>query len=91
MAETPTMVVAIDSGDGTGLWLEAPIQRDNRSTGKMSTGECDVLQTQGEARMSSFSQIQPRAGELCRLLASILGRALEGDDEGCLTRGGKST
>lgn len=91
MAETPTMVVAIDKSDGTSLPLEAPIQQDKGRTDEMSTGKCDLLQTPGEAHMSTFAQIQPRAGELCRLLATILGRALEGDDQGCLTRGGKST
>lgn len=95
IAETPTSVVAIDDSDGTRLPLKAPIQRENARADEMSLGKYGIPQTQpetaGEAHMSTFAEVQPLAGELCRLLAGILRRALEGDDERFLTTGGRST
>jgi hypothetical protein len=95
IAQTPTMVPAMNESDESSQPLQASIQRENARADEMSLGKCGMPQTQaetaGEAHMSTFAQIQPLAGELCRLLAGILRRALEGDDEGCLTTGGKST
>ena len=71
------------------------MQRDNPEAEEMRTEKYDSPETAreaaGEAGLATLGQVQPLAGELCRLLARILRRVLEDCDEGRLTTGGGST
>ena len=79
----------------TGRLCEGAIYGDGSKAEKRRSEKYGLPETEreaaGETRLATIVQVQPLAGELCRLLASILRRALEGDDEAGLTSGGRST
>jgi hypothetical protein len=55
------------------------------------TSSDSAREVAGEAACTALAQIQPLAEELCRLMASILRRALEDSNDRRLTTGGSST
>jgi len=79
----------------TGRLCEGAIHGDGSKAEKRRSEKYGLPETEreaaGETRLATIVQVQPLAGELCRLLASILRRALEEFDDAGLTTGGGST
>jgi hypothetical protein len=71
------------------------MQGDYLEGKEMNTEQYDssdsAREVAGEVACTARAQIQPLTEELCRLMASILRRALEDSNDRRLTTGGSST